>query len=143
MVLVITIAAVRLILYDALARCVCLFFFFVRIRRPPRSTLDRSPAASDVYKRQDSIRRGLAWLRTNGPELGVRVVSLSVAGDPVEPLVDNPVDAAVAELVAAGMAVSYTHLRAHETVLDIVCRILLEKKKPQPSRQRLTSSEHM
>ena len=28
------------------------------------------------------------------------------------------------------MAVSYTHLRAHETVLDLVCRLLLEKKKP-------------
>ena len=26
--------------------------------------------------------------------------------------------------------VSYTHLRAHETVLDLVCRLLLEKKKP-------------
>ena len=26
------------------------------------------------------------------------------------------------------MAVSYTHLRAHETVLDLVCRLLLEKK---------------
>ena len=26
-------------------------------------------------------------------------------------------------------AVSYTHLRAHETVLDIVCRLLLEKQK--------------
>src|SRR5664280_3702198 len=25
--------------------------------------------------------------------------------------------------------ISYTHLRAHETVLDIVCRLLLEKKK--------------
>ena len=25
--------------------------------------------------------------------------------------------------------VSYTHLRAHETVLDIVCRLLLEKKR--------------
>ena len=25
--------------------------------------------------------------------------------------------------------VSYTHLRAHETVLDLVCRLLLEKKK--------------
>ena len=25
-------------------------------------------------------------------------------------------------------AASYTHLRAHETVLDIVCRLLLEKK---------------
>ena len=28
-----------------------------------------------------------------------------------------------------GGAVSYTHLRAHETVLDFVCRLLLEKKK--------------
>src|SRR5665811_2256472 len=27
------------------------------------------------------------------------------------------------------MTVSYTHLRAHETVLDLVCRLLLEKKK--------------
>ena len=34
--------------------------------------------------------------------------------------------------------VSYTHLRAHETVLDLVCRLLLEKKKnTQPeARQR-------
>src|SRR5678815_2753983 len=29
------------------------FFFFLMIRRPPRSTLDRSSAASDVYKRQE------------------------------------------------------------------------------------------
>ena len=27
------------------------------------------------------------------------------------------------------LAVSYTHLRAHETVLDLVCRLLLDKKK--------------
>src|SRR5665811_2437947 len=27
------------------------------------------------------------------------------------------------------VTVSYTHLRAHETVLDLVCRLLLEKKK--------------
>ena len=27
--------------------------------------------------------------------------------------------------------VSYTHLRAHETVLDLVCRLLLENKKQQ------------
>ena len=31
-------------------------------------------------------------------------------------------------------AVSYTHLRAHETVLDLVCRLLLETKK--------TSNQH-
>ena len=32
-------------------RCGCCFFF-LRIRRPPRSTQSRSSAASDVYKRQ-------------------------------------------------------------------------------------------
>ena len=35
-------------------------------------------------------------------------------------------------------AVSYTHLRAHETVLDLVCRLLLEKKK-----QNHTQNRHM
>ena len=32
--------------------------------------------------------------------------------------------------------VSYTHLRAHETVLDLVCRLLLEKKKPHNIRTK-------
>ena len=31
--------------------------------------------------------------------------------------------------------VSYTHLRAHETVLDLVCRLLLEKKKKSTNTQ--------
>ena len=36
----------------------------------------------------------------------------------------------VAKVASIGVrAVSYTHLRAHETVLDLVCRLLLEKKK--------------
>ena len=35
--------------------------------------------------------------------------------------------------------VSYTHLRAHETVLDLVCRLLLEKKK---NKRRNTASKH-
>ena len=30
--------------------------------------------------------------------------------------------------IGSAKAVSYTHLRAHETVLDLVCRLLLEKK---------------
>eukprot|EP00657_Telonema_sp_P-1_P002023 TRINITY_DN14875_c0_g1_i1.p1 TRINITY_DN14875_c0_g1~~TRINITY_DN14875_c0_g1_i1.p1 ORF type:complete len:134 (+),score=25.29 TRINITY_DN14875_c0_g1_i1:113-514(+) len=38
--------------------------------------------------------------------------------------------------------VSYTHLRAHETVLDLVCRLLLEKKKknhnPAGNKNNLT-----
>ena len=33
--------------------------------------------------------------------------------------------------------VSYTHLRAHETVLDLVCRLLLEKKTQTDTIPRL------
>ena len=32
-------------------------------------------------------------------------------------------------LFESHLAVSYTHLRAHETVLELVCRLLLENKK--------------
>ena len=34
--------------------------------------------------------------------------------------------------IIATITVSYTHLRAHETVLDLVCRLLLEKKNKHP-----------
>ena len=34
-------------------------------------------------------------------------------------------------------SVSYTHLRAHETVLDLVCRLLLEKKKKNTKKQNI------
>src|SRR5450756_2741578 len=34
-----------------------------------------------------------------------------------------------AGLLSTSRAVSYTHLRAHETRHDLVCRLLLEKKK--------------
>ena len=41
------------------------------------------------------------------------------------------------------IAVSYTHLRAHETVLDLVCRLLLEKKKKNTRKYHsLTSYIH-
>ena len=38
--------------------------------------------------------------------------------------------------------VSYTHLRAHETVLDLVCRLLLEKKKTNRSQYYTTTILH-
>ena len=34
------------------------------------------------------------------------------------------------------LPVSYTHLRAHETVLDLVCRLLHEKKKQHDKNYR-------
>ena len=80
------------------------------IRRPPRSTLDRSSAASDVYKRQR---------RQNGQFVGG---VFALHGHP-DTLLRQRLFRPVGEI-----AVSYTHLRAHETVLDLVCRLLLEKK---------------
>ena len=52
-----------------------------------------------------------------------RVARPAVVGEAEHVHVDQRVDAVGVE------AVSYTHLRAHETVLDLVCRLLLEKKK--------------
>ena len=39
-------------------------------------------------------------------------------------------------------AVSYTHLRAHETVLDLVCRLLLEKQKHRRPQQHYHLKQH-
>ena len=81
------------------------------IRRPPRSTLDRSSAASDVYKRQ-AVAGAVGAGDSAAPHDGAR-----------------PADAPGGVPGGWAAAVSYTHLRAHETVLDLVCRLLLEKKK--------------
>ena len=98
------------------------FFFFFMIRRPPRSTLDRSSAASDVYKRQE----------LGATPIDAATVLLALDGHYIETL-DRSAQGLEASFAAefrtALFAVSYTHLRAHETVLDLVCRLLLEKKK--------------
>ena len=99
------------------------------IRRPPRSTQSRSSAASDVYKRQ--LLQG--WL------LCVGFVCLANVPDLVRWLICNfkatPIFATTINYLAA---VSYTHLRAHETVLDLVCRLLLEKKKKTTDIKQMT-----
>ena len=40
--------------------------------------------------------------------------------------------------LAVLVPVSYTHLRAHETRHDLVCRLLLEKKKTQINVKQCT-----
>ena len=56
----------------------------------------------------------------------------------------NVVRIAVARPEGSLYAVSYTHLRAHETVLDLVCRLLLEKKNQQDNSQlRGTHLHHL
>ena len=86
-------------------------FFFLMIRRPPRSTQSRSSAASDVYKRQV----GIATQRIKVP--GVPCSIGPCGRSRRAPIRQRPTP------------VSYTHLRAHETPEHLVCRLLLEKKK--------------
>ena len=121
-------------------------FFFLMVRRPPRSTLDRSSAASDVYKRQLSAQgeastkngggspceRGAGWPEPNSRNAAAErarkvctrmKVVRTYRGD----------NASSGTIRASCEPVSYTHLRAHETVLDLVCRLLLEKKNNRQS----------
>eukprot|EP00658_Telonema_sp_P-2_P063031 TRINITY_DN51726_c0_g1_i1.p1 TRINITY_DN51726_c0_g1~~TRINITY_DN51726_c0_g1_i1.p1 ORF type:complete len:145 (-),score=34.63 TRINITY_DN51726_c0_g1_i1:120-554(-) len=135
---------------------VFLFFFFLMIRRPPRSTLSSSSAASDVYKRQvydmdsvsaASIVSAFQIISMCGsPFAGVivdrvgrlccfvvaaaSIVTISHVFWLVLPVASVPPIVMVL-LMGVGYccAVSYTHLRAHETPEHLVCRLLLEKKK--------------
>src|SRR5665254_12837 len=100
--------------HDAGQRGVGSVFFFLVIRRPPRSTRVRSSAASDVYKRQSYPAHNTRTARM-GPPLG----NMLAPNFPVRWW----------DVLICLKAVSYTHLRAHETPEHLVCRLLLEKKK--------------
>ena len=107
-------------------------FFFLMIRRPPRSTLDRSSAASDVYKRQTATY----WSLHVRPESDGDLAALGEQGDVRAVVRARQVDAGDGRVGP----VSYTHLRAHETVLDLVCRLLLEKKKQHTTDAQLIAT---
>ena len=121
--------------------------FFLMIRRPPGSTQGRSSAASDVYKRQVQVCQKFLTENEDERVAAVKLVKESnlrtreeYLGKASSKKVLTPElartrkfncdwtksDIAVPERTGA---VSYTHLRAHETHEHLVCRLLLEKKK--------------
>ena len=70
------------------------------------------------------------WESRTPPDLFVKGL-VSIETSPFFFVISTPIDLfGTLEEEAHGCdgTVSYTHLRAHETVLDIVCRLLLEKK---------------
>src|SRR5450756_2089933 len=109
------------------------------IRRPPRTTQSRSSGASDVYKRQGRYHLPAdpaGYLGGHGPWVNEcsadRLISMSVEqpgpSTESEGTGSRPKSARL-PLADRLRPVSYTHLRAHETRHDLVCRLLLEKKK--------------
>ena len=116
------------------------------VRRPPRSTQGRSSAASDVDKRQSvhlerTVSRSGRRRASSGQHVAVDQEADDNgfdgigSGDPPDAI---PRGAEHCQTGAIGVSVPYTHLRAHETVLDLVCRLLLAKKQEIP----LTSPTH-
>eukprot|EP00658_Telonema_sp_P-2_P059850 TRINITY_DN48952_c0_g1_i1.p1 TRINITY_DN48952_c0_g1~~TRINITY_DN48952_c0_g1_i1.p1 ORF type:complete len:112 (+),score=32.36 TRINITY_DN48952_c0_g1_i1:138-473(+) len=109
------------------------------IRRPPRSPLSSSSAASDVYKRQ-GIDDGRTFQGVAASWGGHRAAQRSC----LDQKAANPTHVPVPRCPKGPprltplshqqqqyyiYSVSYTHLRAHETPEHLVCRLLLEKKK--------------
>ena len=80
------------------------------IARLPERDLVLIGGPEPNYRWQEYTNRLVSMVRSVQPELVVLLGAL---------LTDAPV--------------SYTHLRAHETVLDLVCRLLLEKKQDKRS----------
>ena len=81
------------------------------------------------------IGRGdrVALAMRNYPELLILVLAISSTGATVVFL-----NAWWTTTELSYAHVSYKHLRAHETVLEIVCRLLLEKKKKQQDEEKHT-----
>src|SRR5450756_2889553 len=108
------------------------------IRRTPRSTQSRSSAASDVYKRQEAAFQRmppLQQIRTF--EIPFHLVTIdAIQSEQIRDIgqfLPRPIGRVPHRVYLHRnqvlRAVSYTHLRAHETRHDLVCRLLLEKKK--------------
>ena len=104
--------------------CVVVFFFQAE---DGIGDLVRSRGLGDVYKRQ---RRGVVH-QLPGEQRRTDARHAGAAGCHAGNR-RAPCQYGLSRLLSrwrAVRAVSYTHLRAHETVLDLVCRLLLEKKK--------------
>ena len=71
----------------------------------------------------DNLEKALKKQETENGSLGRVIVEMGLASE-------WEMAAAIGKQLKVPFItpVSYTHLRAHETVLDLVCRLLLEKK---------------
>ena len=101
------------------------------IRRPPKSTLSSSSAASDVYKRQ------IEEIQKLKKEKNAVILAHYYVDGEVQAIADYVGDSYYLSKLATTLseAVSYTHLRAHETDSYLVCRLLLEKKKKHEKKK--------
>ena len=94
-----------------------------KIRIAPDSQKTQGLQAGDIIRRQYAERERTVYSLMCVTETGTELVGDKDAPYFIGALLDG-------DEPQGGEPVSYTHLRAHETRHDLVCRLLLEKKKP-------------
>ena len=96
---------------------------------PPPLERTATSAAMKILLAEDNIINQKVAVRMF-ERLGHRVDVVANGLEAVEALSRIPYDLVFMDCQMPEMdgSVSYTHLRAHETVLDLVCRLLLDKK---------------
>src|SRR5256885_7101774 len=101
------------------------FFFFLMIRRPPRSTLF---PYTTLFRSKPALALG-SWVALKATSSGVVAM-----GDLV--LRDDEIAPVMAKLAESGVERSEEHTSELQSPCNLVCRLLLEKKKyeiPVPS----------
>ena len=91
---------------------------------------DARTTANEFLKPKDAIYPAMLWTSLGEPDSALRYFQLLGPDDLARLRETSPaLWQEFRRLMADLETVSYTNLRAHENVLDIVCRLLLEKKK--------------
>src|SRR5665648_437137 len=89
------------------------------------SPIEKADIAKSIYRDRPVINENLACFRNYQFHLTVIELRISLKCGYIKDYI-----------TCIGLkAVSYTHLRAHETRHDLVCRLLLEKKKKKKTKQ--------
>src|SRR5665811_2454977 len=96
-----------------------------RRREPERPELPRVPTSDDLLAALDGVEAMVAGGAVPAP-VASRVSRVSRTVRDTIPRLSNLGAGSLQayNVMATATAVSYTHLRAHETVLDLVCRLL-------------------
>src|SRR5664280_2928759 len=112
----------------------------VAVRLPRRKKAASAPDPANLLAWYDRHRRIMPWRTRRGEtsdpyrvwlsEIMLQQTTVKTVAPYYARFVARwPTVNALARASLDDVPVSYTHLRAHETVLDLVCRLLLEKKK--------------
>eukprot|EP00657_Telonema_sp_P-1_P004805 TRINITY_DN213_c0_g1_i1.p1 TRINITY_DN213_c0_g1~~TRINITY_DN213_c0_g1_i1.p1 ORF type:complete len:290 (-),score=56.87 TRINITY_DN213_c0_g1_i1:45-914(-) len=108
------------------------------------ATNAQSVIANQYANLESVVNTALGSLGAEVRALNLQTQFLEEIRDATDEGLGNLVDADLARESArlTSLPVSYTHLRAHETVLDLVCRLLLEKKKKNNNDRKITENKY-